>query len=237
VVVGELKGANGTVGWDGAGTLRVRYDGSEAGPSKLSSSLRERLGERVVPVEAIRAVEVGSELRLILREGADPLQSVRGGLFDALIDPYRFPFDPGDRALAERIAADLRITLSRRDVPETAAVRWLVAPPAAPDRLEGRDATLSVANGELVFAYSRSAGRRKRANGDPWSVPLADITDVEWAPNQGRFDRGGFLRVSTARTPDERPKPRHDPAAMLTERDTDVDALFFAARLLTRIRP
>jgi hypothetical protein len=237
VAVGEVKGANGTVYWDGVGTLRLRYDGTGDGFGKLESSLRDRLGERVVPVEAIRAVAVGSELRLVLRDGADPLQSVAGGHFDALIEPYRFTFDPDDRDLAERIAADIRIALSRRDVPETPAVRWLVAPPAAPDGLAGRDATLSVVGGALEFAYNESAGRKKRANGNALSVPLADITTVEWAPNRGRFDRGGFLRVSTARTPLERPQPKHDPAAMRTERETDGDALFFAARLLTRIRP
>ena len=113
----------------------------------------------------------------------------------------------------------------------------LPAPPVAPDRIEGRDAVLSVAGGELVFAYKGAAARRKRAAGDPWSVPLADIIEVEWTPNQRRLVRGGFLRISTAKTPYEHPKPRHDPAAMITERRTDVDALFFAARLLTRSDP
>jgi hypothetical protein len=235
VAGGELKSTNGTVDWDGAGTLRIRYDAPETGLGRLADALRTRLGERIIPVEALQAVEVSQVLRLVLREQADPLQSVSGGYFDALIDPYTFPFT--DRALAERLATDIRVTLARRDVPTTSAVRWLVAPPVAPDEIEGRDATLSVANGQLVFAYKRIAGRKKRANGDPWSVPLADIIDVEWRPNERRFGVGGFLRVSTARTPLERPKPRHDPAAMRTERRTDVDALFFAARLLTRIRP
>ena len=235
VAGGELKSTNGTVDWDGAGTLRIRYDAPETELGRLAGALRTRLGERIIPVEALQAVEVSQVLRLVLREQADPLQSVSGGYFDALIDPYTFPFT--DRALAERLATDIRVTLARRDVPTTSAVRWLVAPPVAPDEIEGRDATLSVANGRLVFAYKRIAGRKKRANGDPWSVPLADIIDVEWRPNERRFGVGGFLRVSTARTPLERPKPRHDPAAMRTERRTDVDALFFAARLLTRIRP
>jgi hypothetical protein len=238
VAGGELKSANGTVDWDGAGMLRIRYDAPDTELAGLAGSLRTRLGERVVPVEALQAVEVGEDapvLRLILREQADPLQSVTGGYVDALIDPYTFPFT--DRALAERLATEIRVTLARRDVPTTAAVRWLVAPPVAPDEIEGRDATMSVVSGELVFAYKRMTGRKKRGNGDPWSVPLADIIDVEWMPNQRRLGTDGFLRISTARTPLERPKPRHDPAAMLTERRTDVDALFFAARLLTRIRP
>ena len=240
VASGELKSTNGTVDWDGAGMLRVRYDASNAGLSKVAGSLRTRLGRRTVPVEALRAVEVSQDapaFRLILREQADPLQAVTGSYFDALIDPYSFPLAVDDLPLAERLATDIRVTLARRDVPTTAAVRWLVAPPVAPDEIEGRDATVSVSSGQLVFAYKRTAGRKKRANGDPWSVPLADIVDVEWTPNQGWFGNRGFLRISTARTPLERPKPRHDPAAMLTERRADVDALFFAARLLTRIRP
>ena len=240
VAGGELKSMNGTVDWDGIGTLRVRYDGPHNGSGRLTNSLRTRLGERTIPVEALRAVEVSQDpeaptLDLVLRERADPLQSVTGGFFDELIHPYSFPFT--DRALAESIAADIRRTLARRDVPTTPAVRWLVSPPVAPDRLEGRDATLLVDSGELVFAYKRSARRKRTANGDRWSVPLADIIEVEWTPNQRRFGLGGFLRISTAKTPFERPKPRHDPEAMITERRTDVDALFFAARLLTRIRP
>ena len=234
----QLDSTNRTLDWDGAGTLRVRYDGTPDGLGKLTNSLRTRLGERVVPVEALQAVELSPDapvLRLLLREDADPLLSVSGGSFDALLDPYSFPFT--DRALAQRIADGIRVTLVRRDVPTTPAVRWLVAPPAADDRIEGRDATVSVANGRLEFAYARTARRKKKSDGDPWSVPLGDITDVEWRPNERRLGDPGFLRISTARTPLDRPKPRHDPAAMITDRRTDVDALFFAARLLTRIRP
>jgi hypothetical protein len=233
VAGGELVSVNGTVVWDGTGTLRVRYDGTQAGLDPLTSSLRERLGERVLPVEALQSVEVREDgLRLVLREGADPLQSVTGSA--VLTDPYDFP--GVDHALAERIAGEIRRTLARRDVP-AAASRWLLAPPPAPDRIEGRDATLSVANGQLTFTYERGAGRRKTALGNPWSVPLDTVLDVEWRPHQGRIGGRGFLRIGTGQTPLERPKPKHDPAAMLTRRDADVDALFFAARLLTRIRP
>jgi hypothetical protein len=231
---GELTSTNGTVVWDGIGILRLRYDVTQAGPDALTSSLRTRLGERILPVEALKAVEVSEAgLKLVLRDGADPLQSVTGG--QLVMDLYDFP--EADPVLAEQIARDIRSTLVRRDVPATTSARWLLAPPAAPDRLEGRDATLSVANGRLTFDYKRSASRKKKALGDPWSVPLGDIVDVEWAPYRGGLGGRGFLRISTADTPLERPRPKHDPAAMVTERGADVDALFFAARLLTRIRP
>lgn len=221
VAGGELTSTYGTVVWDGIGTLRIRYGGTP---------LRTRLGERIVPIEALRAVEVtDAGLRLVLRDGADPLQSVTQP-----IELYDFP--GVDSAVAEEIARDIGQALVRRDVPATAATAWLVAPPPAPDRIEGRDATLAVANGQLTFKYHRSAGRQKKALGDPWSVPLGDIVDVEWTPAAGLGARG-FLRITTAATPAVRPKPRHDPAAMLTRRPTEADALFFAARLLTRIRP
>lgn len=231
---GELTSTNGTVVWDGIGVLRIRYDGTRPGLDALTSSLRTRLGERVLPVEALKAVEVSETgLKLVLRDGADPLRSVTGT--DVLIDPYEFP--GVDRALAEEVARGIRRTLVRRDVPSTDATRWLLAPPAAPDRLEGRDATLSVANGQLTFTYKRSAGRKKKVFGDPWQVPLGDIVDVEWTPGRGPLGARGFLRITTDGAPVERPKPKYDPAAMVTERGADVDALFFAARLLTRIRP
>ncbi|GAA3118363.1 hypothetical protein JOF29_001006 [Kribbella aluminosa] len=230
---GELTSTYGTVVWDGVGTLRIRYDGTRPGLDPLAGSLRTRLGERVLPVEALQSVEVvGNGLRLVLRDGADPLQAVSG--VDVLGDLYDFP--DVDRAVAEQVRREIRRTLARRDVP-AAAARWLLAPPAAPDRLEGRDATLSVASGQLTFAYHRGAGRRKRALGNPWSVPLDTILDVEWRPDRGGIGGRGYLRIRTGRTPLERPKPKHDPAAMVTRRGSDVDALFFAARLFTRIRP
>ena len=230
---GELTSTNGTVVWDGIGALRIRYADAPSGLDSLTCSLRTRLGERVLPVEALQAVEVReSGFRLVLRDGADPLQAVTG--VDVLSDPYDFP--GADPALAERVAGEIRRTLTRRDVP-VAEARWLVAPPAAPDRIEGRDATLAVAGGQLTFKYHRSAGRKKKSLGDPWQVPLGDIADVEWMPEQGRLGARGFLRITTGATPDVRPKPKHDPAAMVTRRQTDVDTLFFAARLLTRIRP
>ncbi|MER7248172.1 DUF4429 domain-containing protein [Kribbella sp. NPDC000426] len=231
---GELTSTSGTVVWDGIGVLRLRYDGTQAGLDPLTSSLRTRLGERILPVEALQSVEVGAAgLKLVLRDRADPLQSVTGS--QLVMDPYDFP--GVDQALAEQIARDVRSTLVRRDVPATPSARWLLAPPPAPDRLEGRDAILSVASGRLTFDYKRSAGRKKKALGQPWSVLLSEIVDVEWTPNEGRFGARGFLRVATPGTPVERPKPKHDPAAMLIDTGTDVDALFFAARLLTRIRP
>ncbi|MET9274305.1 DUF4429 domain-containing protein [Kribbella sp. NPDC003557] len=228
---GELTSTNGTVVWDGLGTLRIRYDATRSGFHPLAGAVRARLGERVLPVEALRSVEVtGTGARLVLREGADPLQSVT-----RLIDVYDFP--GVDLDLAGDIARDVAQVLVRRDVPATAATAWLVAPPGAPDQFEGHDATLVVANGRLTFTYRRSAGRKKKALGDLWSVPLDEIVDVEWMPEQGRLGARGFLRIATAATPDVRPKPRHDPATMVSRRHTDVDVLFFATRLLTRIRP
>ncbi|GAA1585232.1 MULTISPECIES: DUF4429 domain-containing protein [Kribbella] len=230
---GELASTSGTVVWDGVGTLRMRYDGTQPGLDPLTAALRTRLGERVLPVEALQSVEVGGNgLRLVLRDGADPLQEVGG--VEVLGDLYDFPgVDPEQ---AERVAGEIRRTLARRDVP-VAAARWLLAPPPAPDRISGRDAKLSVANGQLTFTYELRAGRRKKAYGNPWSVPLATILDVQWRPEQGGLGGRGYLRIGTDRTPLDRPKPKHDPAAMVSERDTDLDVLFFAARLLTRIRP
>ncbi|MEU4191202.1 DUF4429 domain-containing protein [Kribbella sp. NPDC026611] len=225
----RLLGDHGTLDWDETGILRMRYDGT--GFDELTSTLCTRLGERAIPVEALQSIELDADvLRLVLREGADPLQSVTGAPFDIL-----GTFKVDDPVAAERVRRDIRRTMARRDVPSTPATRWLVAPPVAPDRIEGRDATLSVAGGRLTFAYQRGARRKKKALGDPWAVPLDEIVDVEWSAGERR--RKGFLRVSTARTPAERPKPSHDPAAMVSARGTDADVLFFAARLLTRIRP
>ncbi|WP_405061862.1 DUF4429 domain-containing protein [Kribbella sp. NBC_01505] len=212
----RLQTDHGTLEWDGTGTIRVRYDGP--------------LGERVIPVEALSGVRVSGALDLELREHADPLLSVSGGSYGSI---YHFEID--DLAAAERLASEIRIARARRAVPETAATAWLVAPPLAADALEGRDATVAVANGLLMFAYPRSATRRKKADGNPRSISLADILDVEWRPREGRH--AGFVRVGTTGTPVERPRPKHDPAAVRVAAEDEIEALFFAARLLTRIQP
>jgi hypothetical protein len=212
----RLQTNHGTLEWDGTGTIRVRYDGP--------------LGERMIPVEAVSAVRVSTHLQLDLREHADPLLSVSGGSYASI---YRF--EVTDLATAEQLASEIRIARARRAVPETAATAWLVAPPLAADALKGKDATLAVANGLLMFAYPRSATRRKKAAGNPRSLALADILDVEWRPRDGRH--AGFVRVRTAQTPVDRPRPKHDPAAVRINPDNETEALFFAARLLTRIQP
>ncbi|TDD49301.1 DUF4429 domain-containing protein [Kribbella antibiotica] len=212
----RLQTNHGTLEWDGAGTIRVQYDGP--------------LGERVIPVEALSAVRVSAVLEFELREHADPLLSVSGGAYQSI-----YQFEVADLAAAERLASEIRIARARRAVPETAAPTWLVAPPLAADALEGKDATVAVANGLLMFAYPWSASRRKKADGNPRSIALIDIVGVEWRPCVGR--RSGFVRVSTARTPIDRPRPKHDPAAVRTAVEGETDALFFAARLLTRIQP
>ncbi|MFI5730677.1 DUF4429 domain-containing protein [Kribbella sp. NPDC051587] len=212
----RLQTNHGVLVWDGTGTIRVRYDGP--------------LGERVIPVEALSGVRVSTDLRLELREHADPLLSVSGGSYASI-----YHFEVADLAAAERLASEIRIARARRAVPETAASTWLVAPPLAADAMEGKDATVAVANGLLMFAYPRSASRRKKSDGNPRSVSLMDIIDVEWRPRDGRH--AGFVRVSTARTPFERPRPKHDPSAVRTAVEGETDALFFAARLLTRIQP
>jgi len=206
----------GTLEWDGTGTIRIQYDGP--------------LGERMIPVEALRGVAVSDGLELELREHADPLLSVSGGSFASI---YRFSVT--DSAAADEFASQVRIARARRAVPETAATHWLVANPPAADALEGKDATVAVANGLLMFAYPRSATRRKKAEGNPRSLPLTEIVEVEWTAPAGR--QPAVVRVSTARTPADRPKPKHDPAAVRIAPENELDALFFAARLLTRIQP
>ncbi|GAB3946982.1 hypothetical protein GCM10029976_075440 [Kribbella albertanoniae] len=213
-----LQTNHGVLEWDGTGTIRVQYDASP------------RLGERIIPVEALRGVEVSADLRLELREHADPLLSVTGGSFESI-----YHFEVTDLTAAKRLASEIRIARARRAVPETAAPRWLVATPPAADALEGKDATVAVAQGMLMFAYPRSATRRKKADGNPRSVPLTDILNVEWVARAGRH--AGFVRVGTAQTPVDRPKPKHDPAAVRVAPDGELDALFFAARLLTRVQP
>jgi hypothetical protein len=240
----ELKGTNGTLVWDGLGAVRLRYGGPWiTQKSTITHLLLKRLGERTVPVEALQRVELvmpgGTEdpmIRLVLREGADPITAVAGGDIQGLLDPYRFYFKNDQWLLADYYAQEIRASIARHQLATEPAEHWLVAPPEAPDEFKGNDGKLRLAGDQLVFDWGWAANAEKKKAGDPRSVPLSEITGVEWKPSDKGWNSPlGFFRITTAQSPAERPDPKVDPDALILGPTAEINALFVGAKILTLI--
>jgi len=210
VSVGDIA----TLRWDGD-TIRLRYK-----PRFLSRRERRTrdlaavLGERSVPVEALRAVstepvEDGVILRLLLRDDADPLLVLAGDAFDEEFDPYRIHFSWKQWETSEWRVKDLEADLARSEVAGRRADRWLVEPPEALGEFKAFDARLTLRRDEFTFHWDWKAFDEKQALGMVRKVMLADITAVEWRPptKEGLRIPDGYLRITTVDSPPERPPP------------------------------
>ncbi|TDD49300.1 DUF4429 domain-containing protein [Kribbella antibiotica] len=237
----ELRGRNATMVWDGLGTVQLQYPGPWL-KQKSSSTyhLLKRLGRRTIPVEALAGVEVvmpgGKEdatIRLVLRERADPLLTVAGGRLSEILDPYRLDFDAKQWLLADYYAQEIRTAIALHQPPSGPAERWLIEPPPAPDKVKYQGVKAELDGTDLVLDYGFGATQPKKSYGDPWRLPLAELRNVEWAPQS--VGRVGYLRLTTTRTPAERPKPMDDPETLQTSAVFETDGLFFAAKLLSLI--
>jgi hypothetical protein len=111
--------------------------------------------------------------------------------------------------------------------------RWLVAPPAAGDELKGFDGKARLADGRLTFDWDWKATKEKKSAGDPRSVPLAEIRNVEWRPMEGK--NLSYLRITTSTTPAERPDPAKDPEALQLGATHQVPGFLFGASLLHQV--
>jgi len=238
----ELRGRNASMVWDGLGAVQLTYDGSWIKQkSTLTRWTLKKLGRRTVPVEALTGVELvmpgGTEqptIRLLLRERADPLLAVAGGALDELVDPYRLDFDAKQWLLADYYAQEIRTSIALHQLPPGPADRWLIEPPPAPDRIKFQSVKAELDGSGLILDYGFAATQAKKSYGDPWRLPLAELLNVEWAPQSLR--RPGYLRLTTTRKPAERPKPADDPETLLTSAIDESDVLFFGAKLLWLIK-
>lgn len=204
--------------------------------STLTQMLLKRLGTRTVPVEALKDVELvmpgGTRdpmIRLVLREGADPITAVAGGDIYGLLDPYRFYFKNEQWLLTDYYAQEIRTSIALHQVSAAPADHWLVAPPAAGEELKGFDGKARLADGRLIFDWDWKATKEKKSAGDPRSVPLEEIQNVEWRPMEGKHL--SYLRITTSATPSERPDPAKDPEALQLGATHQVPGLLFAASL------
>jgi hypothetical protein len=226
----ELIGDNATLVWDGLSNVQLKYGQRWIKhKSTHSANLAKALGERTVPVDALSGVELtlpkdgDAQLRLVLRENADPVTAVAGARIDELFDPYRFYYQDQQELLAEYYATEIQtaIRLAQNEGP---AEKFLVEPPEAPDELKGFDGRLRVDEGTVTFDWSWAASPEKKAAGKRREVELATVTSVEWRPIAGKDL--GHVRLN-----------RDDGLALLLGATQQVSGLLFAANLLAKLSP
>ncbi|KOV59245.1 DUF4429 domain-containing protein [Streptomyces sp. MMG1121] len=205
----EIIQKDGTWTFDGE-ALRLT-----PGRDKNVSLLRRELGELVIPCGALTGVSVeqgrkAGRLRLRLRDGADPLTQATGGRLAEADDPYQLTVSSDRFGVAEYVADEVRNALLLEGVSPEPVTGYLLPGPALPVSAAAGDGSASF-DGERVRLEWNWKTEDAKAAGGPRTIPVADITGVEWQPAAGL--ENGHLRFLVRGTPGTAP-PKYDPNAV-----------------------
>ncbi|MBX7546645.1 DUF4429 domain-containing protein [Streptomyces sp. NPDC004232] len=205
----EIIQKDGTWAFDGD-ALRLT-----PGRDKNVSPLRRELGELVVPIGALAGVSFeqgrrSGRLRLRLRDGADPLTQATGGRLAEADDPYQLAVQTDRYGVAEYVADEVRTALLLEQVPPEPADGYLLPGPALPVSASAGDGTASFDGDQVRLEWNWKTEDAKAAAG-PRTLPLAEITGVEWQPAAGL--ENGHLRFLVRGAPITAP-PKYDPNAV-----------------------
>jgi hypothetical protein len=206
----EIIQRDGTWAFDG-NTVRVT-----PGLNRSVPLFRRTYGEITVPLEAVASVVHEPErrrgqLRLRLREGADPLLQATGGRLPEAADPYRLLVDAGHSWAAGYVADEIRRALLLDQVPQDPAGAYLLAGPPVPVSVRSSDGTVSFDGTRVRIDWADTSDPVKRAAG-PRVIGVGDLLQVEWMPNSGH--ENGFLRFVTRQTVSSELPPEKDPYAL-----------------------
>jgi hypothetical protein len=217
-----LVGVSTTITFDGKGCL-FRYSNA-AGVHPLHRAL----GERYIPVSALRRVEwmppqrgVGV-LRMVLWPGADPLLAQFSDDLAERLDPYRIEFDFSRQAAA---AAQLHDLVAHAIYASTArpGCGFLLSALPPPRRVRGVDGRGEF-DGHLVkLTWGPMARTDITAGGPTRVIPLSIVDGVEWSARH--------LRIRVAGSGEVNSDPRQDPNALLLagSMTSEAEAILFAA--------
>lgn len=169
--------------------------------------LFQALGERRIPYEALRSVELtrGRRGTVVLharaRPGADPLMEAADGQLKDDADPYRLVL-PADRGtLAERYRDELHGVLGPDA--DTPAEQYLVAAPEPPLTFKAYDGKASFDGSSVAFRWFwTGASSAKWKSGDQ-SFPVDALAGVVWRSPEPNGSGGtapgewgnGYLRL------------------------------------------
>lgn len=205
----EIIQKDGTWAFDGD-ALRLT-----PGRDKNVGLLRRELGELIVPLGALAGVSFeqgrkSGRLRLRLRDGADPLLHATGGRLAEPHDPYQLTVEPDRYGVAEYVADEVRNALLLDGVPPDPVDGYLLPGPSVPVSASAGDGTAGF-DGERVRLEWNWKTEEAKASAGPRTIPLADITGVEWQPAAGL--ENGHLRFLVRGAPVTAP-PKYDPNAV-----------------------
>lgn len=202
--------------------------------------LFQALGERRIPYEALRSVELTEGrrgtvvLHALPRHGADPLMEAADGQLKEDADPYRLVL-PAERAtLAEYYADELGTVLG--PAAKEPADRHLVAAPEPPLHFKAYDGKASFDGSSVAFRWFwTGASSAKWKRGDQ-SFPVGELAGVEWRSPE-IFN--GHLRLLERGARDAAPGAAdQDPAAVVFGLGYGPvhESLPFAASVLQAVR-
>ncbi|GHI07495.1 Tat pathway signal sequence domain protein [Streptomyces cellostaticus] len=185
------------------------------GRDKNIGVLRRTLGELVVPLGALAGVsfEQGKKsgrLRLRLRDGADPLLHATGGRLAEPHDPYQLTVESDRYGVAEYFADEVRNALLLDGVSPDPVAEYLLSGPAVPVAASAGDGTASFDGEQVRLEWNWKTEDAKAAAGAR-SIPVTEITAVEWQPAAGL--ENGHLRFTVRGAPVTAP-PKYDPNAV-----------------------
>ncbi|OIJ67431.1 DUF4429 domain-containing protein [Streptomyces mangrovisoli] len=206
----EIIQRDGTWAFDGS-SVRIT-----PGLHRSVPLFRQAYGEITVPLEAIASVAFEPErrrgrLRMLLREGADPLLQATGGRLPEAADPYRLAVDTDRGGVAEYVAEEIRHGLLLDQVPGEPTTAYLLPGPPVPVSVRSSDGTVSFDGTQVRIDWADTSDRIKRATG-PRIISVAELVQVEWLPNSGYGN--GFLRFATQETVFTKLPPEKDPYAL-----------------------
>lgn len=185
------------------------------GRDKNVSLFRRELGELVVPLGALAGVSFeqgrrSGRLRLRLRDGADPLTQATGGRLTEPNDPYQLTVESDRCGVAEYFADEVRNALLLDGVSPDPVDGYLLPGPPLPVSASAGDGTAGF-DGERVRLEWNWKTEEAKSSGGPRTIPLADVTGVEWQPAAGL--ENGHLRFLVRGAPVSAP-PKYDPNAV-----------------------
>lgn len=206
----EIIQRDGAWSFDGS-TVRIT-----PGLHRSVALFRQTYGEVAVPLEAVAGVVHEPErkrgrLRLLLREGSDPLLQATGGRLPDAADPYRLTVDLDRSGVAEYVAEEIRQSMLLEQTPKEPAKTYLLPGPPVPVSVRSSDGTVSFDGTRVRIDWNDTSDRVKRATG-PRIIDIGDLVQVEWLPNSGYED--GFLRFVTRETVFSELPPERDPFAL-----------------------
>ncbi|WP_129309042.1 DUF4429 domain-containing protein [Streptomyces sp. L2] len=205
----EIIQKDGTWAFDGD-ALRLT-----PGRDRNTGPLRAELGELVVPLGALAGVSFeqgrrAGRLRLRLRAGADPLLQATAGRLTDSQDPYQLAVESDRYGVAEYLAEEVRAALLLDSVSPAPVTEYLLPGPPVPLSASAGDGTASFDGERVLLEWNWKTEDAKAAAG-PRTVPLTEITGVQWQPAVGL--ENGHLRF-TVRGATVTAPPKFDPHAV-----------------------